>query len=63
LAAEQYSRRPSPLRAELFHATDTASKEVIEIITVFSTRLYDNHSRKNQKPLDRVRQAVEAPQC
>jgi len=39
------------------------AKDVLEIITVFSTRLYGSRSRKNQKLLDGVRQAVEASQC
>lgn len=36
------------------------AKDVLEIITVFSARLYGSRSRKNQKLLDNVRQAVEA---
>lgn len=39
------------------------SKDVLEIITVFSARLYGSRSRKNQKLLDGVKQAVEASQC
>lgn len=39
------------------------AKDVLEIITVFSARLYGARSRKNQKLLDGVRQAVEASQC
>lgn len=39
------------------------AKDVLEIITVFSARLYGSRSRKNQKLLDSVRQAVEASQC
>ena len=35
------------------------AKDVLEIITVFSARLYGSRSRKNQKLLDGVRQAVE----
>ena len=35
------------------------AKDMLEIITVFSARLYGNRSRKNQKLLDRVKQAVE----
>lgn len=37
------------------------AKDVLEII--FSARLYGSRSRKNQKLLDGVRQAVEASQC
>ena len=37
--------------------------DVLEIITVFSARLYGSRSRKNQKLLDGVRAAVEASQC
>ncbi|WML89088.1 IS607 family transposase [Thiothrix lacustris] len=33
--------------------------DVLEIITVFSARLYGSHSRKNKKLLDGVKQAVE----
>ena len=39
------------------------AKDVLEIITVFSARLYGSRSHKNQKLLDGVRQAVEASQC
>ena len=35
------------------------AKDVLEIITVFSARLYGSRSRKNQKLLDSVRQVVE----
>ena len=35
------------------------AKDVLEIITVFSARLYGSRSRKNQKLLDGVRKAVE----
>lgn len=35
------------------------AKDVLEIITVFSARLYDSRSRKNQKLLESVKQAVE----
>ncbi|ACD84430.1 Transposon IS605 OrfA, integrase-resolvase [Methylacidiphilum infernorum V4] len=39
------------------------AKDVLEIITVFSARLYGSRSRKNQKLLDGVKAAVEAVQC
>lgn len=39
------------------------AKDVLEIITVFSARLYGARSRKNQKLLDGMRQAVEASRC
>ena len=39
------------------------AKDVLEIITVFSARLYGSRSRKNQKLLDSVRQAVEQASC
>ena len=39
------------------------AKDVLEIITVFSARLYGSRSRKSQKLLDGVRQAVEASPC
>jgi excisionase family DNA binding protein len=40
------------------------AKDVLEIITVFSARLYGSRSRKNQKLLDSVKQAVaEASLC
>jgi predicted site-specific integrase-resolvase len=35
------------------------AKDVLEIITVFSVRLYGSRSRKNQKILDDVKRAVE----
>ena len=35
------------------------AKDVLEIITVFSARLYGSRSRKNQKLLDDVKRAVE----
>lgn len=39
------------------------AKDVLEIITVFSARLYGSRSRKNQKLIDGVKKAVEASQC
>jgi predicted site-specific integrase-resolvase len=39
------------------------AKDVLEIITVFSARLYGSRSRKNQKLLDGVKKAVEEAQC
>lgn len=38
------------------------AKDVLEIITVFSARLYGSRSRKNQKLIDGVKQAVEDAQ-
>ncbi|GHU03547.1 hypothetical protein FACS1894205_0290 [Alphaproteobacteria bacterium] len=35
------------------------AKDVLEIITVFSARLYGSRSRKNQKMLDSIKAAVE----
>ena len=48
----------------LNHGADTTfeedlAKDVLEIITEFSARLYGSRSRKNQKLLDSVKQAVE----
>ena len=48
----------------LNHAEDTTfeqelAQDVLEIITVFSARLYGSRSRKNQKLLEGVKQAVE----
>lgn len=42
---------------------EALAKDVLEIITVFSARLYGSRSRKNQKLLDGVKAAVEASQC
>lgn len=42
---------------------DDLAKDVLEIITVFSARLYGSRSRENQKLLDGVKAAVEASQC
>jgi predicted site-specific integrase-resolvase len=39
------------------------AKDVLEIITVFSARLYGSRSRKNQKLLDDVKQAVGNASC
>ncbi len=39
------------------------AKDVLEIIAVFSARLYGSRSRKNQKLLDGVKKAVEAASC
>ena len=36
------------------------AKDVLEIITVFSARLYGARSRKNQKMLEAMREAVES---
>jgi predicted site-specific integrase-resolvase len=38
------------------------AKDVLEIITVFSARLYGSRSHKNQKLLDGVKRAVEQSQ-
>jgi putative resolvase len=35
------------------------AKDVLEIITVFSARLYGSRSRKNQKLIDGIKQVVE----
>ena len=42
---------------------EDVAQDVLEIITVFSARLYGSRSRKNQKWLDGVKQAVEAASC
>ncbi len=39
------------------------AQDVLEIITVFSARLYGSRSRKNQKLLDGVKKAVQAASC
>jgi predicted site-specific integrase-resolvase len=39
------------------------ASDVLEIITVFSARLYGSRSHKNQKLIDGVRQAVQEAQC
>jgi len=39
------------------------AKDVLEIITVFSARLYGSRSRKNKKLLDAVKDAVESASC
>ena len=39
------------------------AKDMLEIITVFSARLYGSRSRKNQQLLDGVKTAVEASQA
>lgn len=44
-------------------AEEDLAEDVLEIITVFSARLYGSRSRKNQKLLDGVKQAVEAASC
>jgi putative resolvase len=35
------------------------AKDILEIITVFSARLYGSRSRKNQKLLEGIKKAVE----
>ena len=42
---------------------EDSAKDVLEIITVFSARLYGSRSRKNQQLLDGVKTAVEASQA
>lgn len=42
---------------------EDVAKDVLEMITVFSARLYGSRSRKNQKLLDGVKKAVEEAQC
>jgi predicted site-specific integrase-resolvase len=39
------------------------AKDVLEIITVFSARLYGSRSRKNPKLIDGVKKAVEETQA
>lgn len=39
------------------------AKDVLEIMTVFSARLYGSRSRKNQRLLEAVKTAVEASPC
>jgi excisionase family DNA binding protein len=39
------------------------AKDVLEIITVFSARLYGSRSRKNQKLLENVKAAIESSSC
>jgi predicted site-specific integrase-resolvase len=39
------------------------AKDVLEIITVFSARLYGSRSRKNQKLIENVKAAVESSSC
>ncbi|HXW27937.1 MAG TPA: IS607 family transposase, partial [Xanthobacteraceae bacterium] len=38
------------------------AKDMQDIITVFGARLYGSRSRRHQKLLDRVKQAVDEPQ-
>jgi putative resolvase len=47
---------------ELATFEEELAKDVLEIITVFSARLYGSRSPKNQKLLDGVKRAVEASQ-
>jgi predicted site-specific integrase-resolvase len=52
----------------LNHGEDTTfeedlAKDVLEIITVFSARLYGSRSRKNQKLLDGIKKVVEDTAC
>ncbi|MGN7614182.1 IS607 family transposase, partial [Magnetococcales bacterium HHB-1] len=53
----------------IINQTDEASfeeelaKDVLEIITVFSARLYGSRSRKNKKLIDGLKQAVEDADC
>ncbi len=39
------------------------AKDVLEIITVFSARLYGSRSRKSKRLLEGVKKAIEATQC
>jgi predicted site-specific integrase-resolvase len=41
---------------------EDVAKDVLEMITVFSVRLYGSRSQKNQKLLDGVKKAVEEVQ-
>jgi len=42
---------------------DELATNVLEIITVFSARLYGSRSHKNQKLIDGVKAAVKDAQC
>ena len=44
---------------ESYRDEEELAQDVLEIITVFSARLYGSRSRKNQKLLEGVKQAVE----
>ncbi len=59
--------KPERFRADAPRRTvayeEDLAKDVLEIITVFSTRLYGSRSRKNQTLLDGVKAAVEASPC
>jgi len=54
--------------ARAFHRTiaysfeEELANDVLEIITVFSARLYGSRSHRNQKLIDGVRQAVKEAQ-
>ncbi len=50
------------LRATLAFEEDLA-KDVLEIITVFSARLYGSRSHRNRKLLDGVRRAAQAAEA
>jgi predicted site-specific integrase-resolvase len=42
---------------------DDLANDVLEIITVFSARLYGSRSHRNQTLIDGVRRAVQEAQC
>ncbi len=46
-------------RGEDMTFEEDLARDVLEIITVFSARLYGSRSRKNQKLIDGVRKAIE----
>jgi predicted site-specific integrase-resolvase len=43
-----------------FNSPEDLAKDVLEIITVFSARLYGSRSHKNQKLIDGVKQVVDS---
>ena len=61
--ANCYSADIAPFCTELVAVhhgfREELAQDVLEIITVFSARLYGSRSRKNQKLLDGVKHAVE----
>jgi putative resolvase len=48
-----------PNQKNLLEFEEESTKDVLEIITVFSARLYGSRSRKNQKLLDGMKDVID----
>ena len=65
LISDSYACNPAPFLPGAPTTTfeEDLANDVLEIITVFSARLYGSRSQRNQKLIDGMRRAVQEAQC